>query len=338
MVARVGCLSESSVRRPPEHRPSASAFTDGVQGRAPLLRHDGRRLVEGTNKLANQIRFKDGLRGERREQTWGWRPARKAAQKKAELEIPDGLRENGVCHDGVHHEFKDSLRNSWNYMSSTLSPARQPRQFGRGSQSSSAPAGPAFPMLQIKDPQFDPPSDLRNKLRVKYGTILGAWRALDPLGHGKLSFFDFCRGTRNLGGIHDVKGLWETLDKNHDGFVGLQDIDPELAWLLQDFKAVLVDSCGSAEAAWQKHFCPTFGHGEGSKGRCAAEPFAQAASNLGYTGTTSAVFRALNVDKASTGISHKDFVLLDKWFHLKNAEGSHGRCGPGFLRGSRSIT
>jgi hypothetical protein len=179
--------------------------------------------------------------------------------------------------------------------------------------SMSAPAG-LFQGLQLR-PDPGVRQELRNRLLIKHGSVLAGWKALDPLGHGKLSFNDFCRGVRTLGGIHDVKGLWEALGKESSGFVGVQDIDPDLAWLLQDFKRVLIERCGSAEAAWQQHFCPTVGHGMESKGRCAPRTFAQAAQELGYAGSARAVFKALDVDRCPGGISHKEFILLDKWLN-----------------------
>lgn len=314
-------------RQAGEPRPSwgrTPSAIDGRGGRGLQLKADGSRAVEGTNKASAHVVLVDSFRGgvfqERKE---GWRRLAKSDLPGPDREWVEGL-EVGTNPERADQEFMNSLRVPclpggpvhW----------RRPRDGAvRSSQiamSTSAPAG-LFPGLQ---PQHDPSvrQELRNRLRIKHGSVLAGWRALDPLGHGKLSFNDFCRGVRTLGGIHDVRGLWEALGKESSGFVGVQDIDPELAWLLQDFKRCLIEKCGSAEAAWQQHFCQTAGHGTESKGRCAPRTFAQAAQELGYTGSARAVFKALDVDRVPGGISHKEFTLLDKWFHLKTAQPAAG--------------
>lgn len=155
--------------------------------------------------------------------------------------------------------------------------------------------------------------DFRRKLLRNYRTMLGAWRVLDPLGNGRLSFFDFCRASRQLGCPNtDARALWEALDVNHDGFVTLDEVDPPLAEMLLDFKACIAKASGSASAAWKQHFSSR------AHGRCAIEPFENAARRLGYNGDVGAVFDALNVDGLPSGVSFKDFALLDKWFKSSN--------------------
>eukprot|EP00927_Polykrikos_kofoidii_P068148 TRINITY_DN63529_c0_g1_i1.p1 TRINITY_DN63529_c0_g1~~TRINITY_DN63529_c0_g1_i1.p1 ORF type:complete len:240 (-),score=45.59 TRINITY_DN63529_c0_g1_i1:82-801(-) len=151
-------------------------------------------------------------------------------------------------------------------------------------------------------------AEFRRALLMRYSSVLGAWRQMDPRHHGRLAFFDFCRACRHLGYDGEARVLWEALDTDSDGFVSLWDVDSRLADLLCGFLKALVTNAGSAEAAWQEHF-----NTQGI-GRCRQADFVKVCAHIGYTGDAEAVFRALNVDKASTGVSFQDFQLLDRWF------------------------
>jgi len=308
-----------------EHLPGSIRPMDGRGGRGLQLKADGGRAVEGTNHASSQAVLMDSFRGgvfqERKE---GWRRLAKT-DFAGPAQWAEGL-EIGTNPERADKDFMNSLRVPflpggpvhWRRPREEQAPTPDSTHSAQIAMSMSAPAG-LFQGLQLRtDPAVR--QELRNHLRIKHGSVLAGWRALDPLGHGKLSFNDFCRGIRNSGGLHDVKGLWEALGKESSGFVGVQDIDPDLAWLLQDFKRFLITKCGSAEAAWQQHFCPSAGHGMDSRGRCAPRTFLQAAQELGYPGPAKAVFKALDVDKCPGGISHKEFTLLDKWFHLKTVQ------------------
>lgn len=153
-------------------------------------------------------------------------------------------------------------------------------------------------------------SGFRMLLLRKYHTMGAAWRALDPLQHGRLSWCDFCRGLKELGGIFDARGLWESLDSNSDGFISLEEVDPEFARLFHGFYLAISGACKTCEAAWRQYFSTT------EKGRCSLDRFTRAAKKLGYTGDARAVFQALNVDNTPSGVSFKDFRMLDKWFRF----------------------
>lgn len=156
-------------------------------------------------------------------------------------------------------------------------------------------------------------AEFRRALLLRYSSVLGAWREMDPRQHGRLAFFDFCRACRHLGYDGEARVLWEALDTDSDGFVSLWDVDPRLADLLHGFSESLAAVSGSAEAAWSEFF------NANGIGRCPAVQFARACGRVGYEGDVDAVFKALNVDRASTGVSFQDFQLLDRWFKVAPA-------------------
>lgn len=165
----------------------------------------------------------------------------------------------------------------------------------------------------------------RRLLLVKHGSMVRAWKSLDTNGHGRVSFFHFTRVARDLGNVYDVQNLWEMIDSDQDGFVTLGEIDPDLALLLGDFSNHISGACGSASAAWRRHF------GKSQYGRCSQRAFEKGAGELGYGGDAYAVFHALDIDK--TGVSFKDFQMLDKWFKVA-PPGSWEYCT---LRPTRSV-
>merc|ERR1712232_1541501 len=146
----------------------------------------------------------------------------------------------------------------------------------------------------------------RSLMITKYGSVLGAWRVLDSLGRGRITFSDFCRASTSFGGSYDVNSLFKMLDANNNGFLGIAELDPDLAVLLKDFAAALTKACGSAANAWRRRFAT------GVYGRCSAKVFEGGAKSIGYDGDLVAVFVALDIDLC--GISFKEFTMLDRWF------------------------
>jgi len=155
----------------------------------------------------------------------------------------------------------------------------------------------------------------RRRLVQRSLSMVAAWKLIDPQSHGRLCFYDFCRACRNMGCDHESRVLWEALDANGDGFVTLEEVDPNLAVLLEQFSQQLCHRCGTADGAWKEHF------NKKGYGRCSAERFFKACATLGFRGDVGAVYNALDVDGASTGIAFEDFQLLDKWF--KTTSGSN---------------
>lgn len=173
---------------------------------------------------------------------------------------------------------------------------------------------------------------LRQVLLIRYGSIINAWRTLDPQGHGKISHSHFNRAVHHLGGsgTYDMKKLWMDLDVDEDGFISLEDLDPALAELLKEFATVISEGQGSAAATWEREFS------WGQHGRCSLDRFTRVASKLGYGAMgrqlsssktrvacrphdATAVFEALNLDHC--GVSFKEFEMLDRWFRPRRSSG-----------------
>lgn len=148
----------------------------------------------------------------------------------------------------------------------------------------------------------------RRRLVGRYHTTFAAWKQIDPQSLGRLSFFDFCRACRNMGCDGEARILWEALDQNADGFITLDEFDPSLAVLLEDFSRSLNAKNGTADKAWKEHF------NKNGFGRCSAERFFKACERVGFQGNVGSVYDALDVDGPGTGIAFEDFQLLDKFF------------------------
>lgn len=150
--------------------------------------------------------------------------------------------------------------------------------------------------------------EFRKALLIRYRSILGAWRELDPRHHGRLAFFDFCRACRHLGYDGEAKLLWNALDTDGDGFISLWDVDLRLAKMLQNFADALINASGSAEAAWKQFFVSN------GMGRSSEASFARSCAAVNFEGDVKAIYDAMNIDRTPTGVSFQDFQLLDKWF------------------------
>lgn len=149
----------------------------------------------------------------------------------------------------------------------------------------------------------------------RYHTVIGAWKELDRAQRGRVSYFDFCRACREMGYERETRALWEALDKNGDGFLSLEELEPRTGRLLQEFAAAARRAHGTAKDAWERCFCST------GYGRCAAEFFVRGCADLGFQGSAAAVYAALDIDRSPAGVSFKEFLMLDKWFRLAPARG-----------------
>lgn len=220
---------------------------------------------------------------------------------------------DGVNDAATNELFRDGLRSplsrNWGFLSPPLSPKAAGKRSGAQAPRLRQPRG-------APDDAEAARCAFRWLLLTKHRSTLSAWRTIDPLGHGRLSFYDFCRAATTLGCLCDTRKLWEALDIHQDGFVSLDEVDPDLAELLRGFAMAVSQTVGSAASAWRAYFSSA-----GRLGRCPFPRFARISRSLGYAGDVDAVYDALNVDRTPSGVSFKEFAMLDKWFRRP----THGR-------------
>mmetsp|Transcript_42076 Transcript_42076/g.111053 ORF Transcript_42076/g.111053 Transcript_42076/m.111053 type:complete len:238 (-) Transcript_42076:52-765(-) len=184
------------------------------------------------------------------------------------------------------------------------------------------PASPSAPRVRTEEEEEEMDrlrKRFRSTLLSRYHTMVGAWLQMDPRGHGRISFYDFCRACRDMGYERETKPLWEALDRNRDGFVSLDELHGRTAKLLAAFRAALVEAHGSAEVAWGRCFSP---NGKDGFGRCKSEAFLKGCRDVNFSGDADAVFTALNVERTSMGITQKEFNMLDQWFKSSPPHGN----------------
>jgi hypothetical protein len=70
----------------------------------------------------------------------------------------------------------------------------------------------------------------------RFGSIYRAWRkGLDTSGDNKLSFVEFTDACRAIGYAGSSKKLWRELDDDDSGVISLEELDPEIFMLVQNF-------------------------------------------------------------------------------------------------------
>jgi Ca2+-binding EF-hand superfamily protein len=138
-------------------------------------------------------------------------------------------------------------------------------------------------------------------LHHRCGTITAAWRQLlDPSSKGKVSFVDFCQCCRDVGFQRKMKQLWAELDTEHQGWITLDQLDPESAQLLRDFRRAARAKHGGLLNAWY-YFDSNKNH------RVDMDEFIQACKNMGFKGNARKLFECLKIDVARKFLSIQDF-------------------------------
>lgn len=161
--------------------------------------------------------------------------------------------------------------------------------------------------------------DFHKLLIQKYGSIAGAWKSIDVNQDGKLSFFEFLRACQTLGVGKGARQIFGALDIDRSGFISMAEVDAPLAEMMTSLAVTIWSVFGTVEKAWRSCF-----NRRGAL-RITEDEFIAATRELGFRGNALHLFAELATERASTGISRKEFGFLHVWI----ADGQPDRIGSG---------
>eukprot|EP00931_Biecheleriopsis_adriatica_P099831 TRINITY_DN7460_c0_g1_i1.p1 TRINITY_DN7460_c0_g1~~TRINITY_DN7460_c0_g1_i1.p1 ORF type:complete len:1278 (-),score=287.92 TRINITY_DN7460_c0_g1_i1:32-3865(-) len=144
--------------------------------------------------------------------------------------------------------------------------------------------------------------ELKKLLVGRFGNFFAGWRqALDLDGNGRLSFCEFCHALRDLGFAGSVKGFWQELDSDGDGFIELSDLDQDLATMLSTYKEAVIKVYGNTLKAWMASL------GRDGNGVVDKPHFANHCKRIGWAGDVDLLFESLKNDKTRKCMSLRDY-------------------------------
>lgn len=111
---------------------------------------------------------------------------------------------------------------------------------------------------------------------------------------------EFCTAVRGMGYEGAIKKLWQELDEDQTGWVSLDEIAPQAAEELGEFKEMLETKFGTIERAWNE------GLDIDRSGGLTTEEFGDVCKGLGYHGNARRLFQYLDLDVHGTGRITKD--------------------------------
>lgn len=164
----------------------------------------------------------------------------------------------------------------------------------------------ALAKKQSKDPRENL-ADFKRFLRQKHGgNLIRAWRQALTEGDAMLlhkgAFFKACV---NLKWRTDVKGLWEELDRDGSGTIGIEELDFRAAEELALFRQFVINKFQNATRAFAALDL------DGNKNVSESE-FMQALKEFGYESRDRLIFQALDRN-GKKKINLEDILFLDHW-------------------------
>merc|ERR1712194_554207 len=104
---------------------------------------------------------------------------------------------------------------------------------------------------------FDTEAGMHSKAGFKitlikrFGSLFAAWhKGLDLDDNGRLTFNEFCQASRRLGVEGNFNLLWAELDYQDNGSLEFVDLDPETAFMFQEFRDKAEEAYGNMLLAW----------------------------------------------------------------------------------------
>lgn len=141
----------------------------------------------------------------------------------------------------------------------------------------------------------------RKMLYARYGTLPCAWRVgLDRDGNGKISFGELRQCCHALGFTGNLKKLWQDMDTSGDGFISLQELDPEAHKGINAFRDFLEERFGSTIVAWEEGFSLN-----GARSVSAAA-FVERCAAMQFPGDAAKLFKWLRTDMARQELTLQD--------------------------------
>jgi len=168
----------------------------------------------------------------------------------------------------------------------------------------------ALAKKQSKDPRENL-ADFKRHLRQKHGgSLVRAWRQALTEGDAMLlhkgAFFKACV---NLKWRTDVKGLWEQLDRDGSGAIGIEELDFRAAEELALFRQFVINKFENATRTFAALDL------DGNKNVSESE-FMQALKEFGYESRDRLIFQALD-KQGKKKINLEDILFLDHWKPLE---------------------
>lgn len=140
----------------------------------------------------------------------------------------------------------------------------------------------------------------------KYNSMIRAWRQLlDPGGHGRVGFMQFCGAARQMGFLK-VSILWSQLDADGTGFITLDEWDPDAFRALMEFRQICFEQYGCPELAFR------YAMDVDGSGTCRKSELSEFLDYHGFTGNLNVLWDALDVDRGNF-ITVDELDFLASW-------------------------
>ena len=186
------------------------------------------------------------------------------------------------------------------------------------------------PLHPPKKGRITRPQTIRSEERIRewfreacvrqHGSVVHAWKVMDLNGDARLTYFEFVRGCKEMD-LKNARRIWCALGRS--GFITLQQVDPKLGEQLGSLAGLIWCMFGTVETAWRTCFNKT------GKLRIRHDEFQEACQDVKFKGESWMCFKELCSEKASNGMSRKEFGFLHSWI-------SPGKPDRGFLESTPS--